>query len=165
MKLSTQQEEALKNYVMQNYNMNRSMTLTRLKEMIGINIKNNQLFGLELLKIAHFNQEEFALMIGIDLIFDGDHPIDFHKFSFVKSIYFSEWHHEHENIIDTFSRIISCNYIDFLFEAIKFIPQYQIGFEERSIARRAFFGLGRNIACPKALQYLKLFQHDSDPTL
>lgn len=160
MKLSKEQEKALENYVIYG-----SMSLSKLKEILKLNVKNDQLLGLELIKLAHNNKEEFSLMIGIYLVCKDNHPINFKNFSFIKSIYFSEWHHEHENIIDTFSRIISCDYIDFLFEAIKFVPQYQIGVDEHSIARRAFFGLGRNIACPKALQYLKLFQHDSDPVL
>ena len=163
MTLSQEQEKALRNYVMQHDGGNITINPTQLKEILRINIQDNQLFGFELLKIENLNKEEFALIVGMDCICNGNHPIDFHKFTFLKSIYFSEWHHEHKNIIDTFSRVISCDYIDFLFEAIKFIPQYQIGFEECSIVRRAFFGLGRNISCPKALQYLKLFQHDSDP--
>lgn len=93
--------------------------------------------------------------------------IDLDIFLIIRNIYFSlrEWHYEHENIICTFSRQESCEYIDFLYEPIIFVLQYLVGFEERSIARRAFFGFGRNISCPKALEYLNQFLNDPDPTL
>ncbi len=64
-------------------------------------------------------------------LFRDGRKLESELFSFIKKIYFSEWHHEHENIIDTFSRQESCEYIDFLYEAIIFVPQYLVGFEER----------------------------------
>ncbi|ENU59651.1 MAG: hypothetical protein L0G48_12005 [Staphylococcus equorum] len=159
MSLSVEQKTAIENYAF------GRISEYRFKKILDLDIENNQTFGADLFKLANDNKEEFALAIGMGYLFRDGRKLESELFSFIKKIYFSEWHHEHENIIDTFSRQESCEYIDFLYEAIIFVPQYLVGFEERSIARRAFFGFGRNISCPKALEYLNQFLNDPDPTL
>lgn len=156
---SVEQKKALEDH------FSKNIEVDTLKAILGFDIENNQIFGFELLKLAEFNKDEYALILGIFYIIIDNQDIDDNIFFFIKKIYFSEWHHEHENILSIFSKKISCKYLDFLYEAILFVPQYLVGFEERSIARRAFFGFGRNISCPKALEYLNQFLNDPDPTL
>lgn len=154
------QKQAIEDHV-----FNR-IDIYQLKEILGISDKfDNQDIGYHLLKIAEKNYDEFALILGVGYVFIDKEVLRKDIFSFLKAIYFSEWHHEHENIVSSFANHKGCEYIDFLYETINFIPKYLESDENRAVARRAFFGLGENISCPKSKEYLTGFLNGSDNLL
>lgn len=159
--ISNEQEKALENHFF------NKIDLKTLKNKLGLYFENYYDLGLELLKLAYINKNDYALGLGLRYISLNERCLNLEVLVVIRKLYFgdSEWHNDHEDIVEFFSRIISCEFIDFLYDVICWKHEFLSDFENQTIIRRAFYGLGRNISCPKALNYLNQFKNDPDPTL
>ncbi|EKU39981.1 MULTISPECIES: hypothetical protein [Acinetobacter] len=133
-----------------------------LKERLNFKALSQYLFAKELLKIAQNSKNSEAVHLAF-LIFD-EHKLQENDFGLL-DIFFSDWHDAHEDIVFTVSRIRNCNLVEFFNNAIHFVPSYMMEDDLRGLARKAFFGLGTNIKCPKSMEYLNQYINSSDTIL
>lgn len=138
------------------------INLYDLQMVLGLAELTNYLFAKKLLDIAEIYQNSDAVHLAF-LIFD-DYELKEEDFN-ILDIFFFSWHDAHEDIVFTISKIKNCKLVDFFHKAIFFVPDYLIEDDLKALARKAFFGLGNNIKCPKVVEYLKEFEIGEDELL
>lgn len=133
-----------------------------LKGRLNFRDISDYLFAKEILNIAEKSKNSDAVHIAF-LIFD-EYELQEDDFGLL-DIFFSDWHDAHEDIVFTVSRIRNCKLVEFFKNAINFVPSYMMEDDLRVLARKAFFGLGTNIKCPRSLEYLNQYINSSDTIL
>ncbi|ENW81671.1 hypothetical protein F909_01355 [Acinetobacter sp. ANC 3929] len=136
--------------------------ISNLQKELGFDHIDIYDFAKELIRIAEYHKNSDAIHIAF-LIFD-DYELKEDDFNLL-NIFFHDWHDAHEDIVFTVSKIINCKLIDFFYSAIFFIPNYLKDDDCRALARKSFFGLGNNMKCVKAVEYLRKFELGEDELL